>query len=101
MPDGGGLFLDLHADRENAAHHADQLVDAMVVDAVLRRGKEAVLPAEAEDVPGIDQGPALDRRGAAAKSFLQQLRRIFQLRGGVVGASRLPSLSRQAGRPRP
>ena len=82
--DGGGLFLDLHADGENTAHHADQLVDAMIVNAVLRRGEKAVLPAEAEDVPGIDQGPAFDRAVQQADRFFQQPGGMFQPRSRVI-----------------
>ena len=82
--DGRGLLLDLHAHGEDAAHDADQLVDAVVVDAVFRRGKEAVLSAEAQDVPGIDQRPALDAAVQDGDRFLQQPGRLFQLRRRAV-----------------
>ena len=66
-------LVDLHVEHEDVAEHVQQVVDAVVVDAVLDGGKEAVLAAEAQDVPGIHHRPALDRpvqaglrRGATA-----------------------------------
>ena len=50
----------------------------MVVDAVFRRGKKAVLSAEAEDVPGIDEGPAFDRAVQQGDGFLQQAGSLLQ-----------------------
>ena len=44
----------------------------MIVDAVLRRGEKAVLPAKAENIPGIDQGPAFDRAVQQGDRFFQQ-----------------------------
>ena len=74
---GGRLLLDLHVDVEDLRDQGDQLVDAVVVDAVLRRREEAVLAAETQDVPGIDQRPALD-------GPVQQVFDLAQQRGGLL-----------------
>ena len=73
------LLFDLHVGGEDLADQADQLVDAVVVDAVFRGGKQAVLAAETQNVPGIDQGPALDGAAQQVLDFLQQGGRRQQL----------------------
>ena len=90
---GGSRLVDPHVEREDVADHAQQLIDAMVVNAVLDGRKEAVLAVEAQNVPGIDHGPALDR--AAQQGFdPRQLRgRFGQLAAidGPVGGDQIAS----------
>ena len=74
---GGGLLQNPREQAEHLAHQLHQLVDTVIVDAVLHRGEKAELAAEAEDVPGVGQGPAVDRP-------VQQILRLGQRRLGLL-----------------
>ena len=76
---------------ENLVHQLDQLVDPVVVDAILDGGKLAELPAETENVPGIDHRPALNRAVQKVLDLRRQHRRLI----------RLTALDRQVGRGQP
>ncbi len=101
---GGGARLDqcrLAAGRRLAQHpgvqreqpldRADQVVDALVAHGVLARREDREQPLEAQHVPRVGQGPALD---AAQQQFLD-------LRQQFGGRRQLPALHQQraAGQP--
>ena len=96
-------FVNPHVEREDVAHHVEQFVDAMVVDAVLDGRKEAVLAAEAQDVPGIDHRPALDRRVQQVLDRRQLRGRLGQLAAldGQVRRRPAGNASRRSCGPRP
>ena len=88
---GRGLLFQPRVEPEDLVHQLDQLVDPVVVDAILDGGKLAELPAEAENVPGIDHRPALDRAVQEILDLRRQRRRLI----------RLAALDRQVGRGQP
>ena len=78
-PTGGGRFLlQPGVEVEDLADQFDQLVDAVIVSGIFDRREEAVLPAETEDVPGVDQCPALDGPLQEVLDLRQQKRRLVQ-----------------------
>ena len=74
-------------------------VDAVVVDAVLRRRKQTILPAETENVPGIGQCSALDRAVQDLDRFLPQSRCLVELHSPGAGGIGLLKLAAFSGTP--
>ena len=58
---GGGLAQQPGLQAEQVVDRLQQLVDAVVGHAVFDAGKAGVLPAEPQDIPGVDHRAAFDR----------------------------------------
>ena len=78
----GRLSGGLHRQVEQLRDQVNQHVDAVVADAVLHARKETELPLKAEDIPGIDDGPALDGPLQQVVGLGQVLRSISHVTAG-------------------
>src|SRR5262245_64541454 len=73
---GCGGAPDLRIKGPHPVHRRHEFVGPMVADAVFQRGKQTVMCIEAEDVPRIEDGPALDAPLEELGDLRQEVRRL-------------------------